>query len=76
MRKACLLTVLCLLCACSDDDAERTPSGAAPDAGTKVTADAGKGKPDSGTASAASALRPELPRPPKGGLPAELRPPR
>jgi hypothetical protein len=66
MRQACLYICFTLLCACSDDDADRPHRDAGP---SKVSADAG-------TKRGASALRPALPRAPKGGLPEELRPPR
>jgi len=71
MRQACLWICVCLVCACSDDDADRAGTNAKPDA-TKASVDAGSNAP-------ASRLRPELPRAPgalKSGLPAELRPPR
>lgn len=66
MCKASILTVLCLLAACADDDAGRVTAPF--DASGKLAPDAG--------ARPASSLRPALPRPPTYGLPAELRPPR
>jgi hypothetical protein len=73
MRQACLWICMCLVCACADDDSARPESSVNPSAGST------KSMVDAGTKTAVNTLRPELPRSPgalKGGLPAELRPPR
>lgn len=72
IMRACLLACLLLATACGDDD-DHDHSHDAPgekDAGGHTKADAGTAVP------AGRLARPELPRPPTRGLPAELRPPR
>jgi hypothetical protein len=70
---------LCPLAACDDDDgdlhAKHSLDASSPDPGT---GDAGDPAGDAGTAppSSSGLARPGLPRPPLGGLPADLRPPR
>lgn len=80
MRRSSVWLVLCLACAaCTDEDATRPDAGDStttkPDASTS---DSGKKPEDAATPPSKSKLEAagSLPRPPKGGLPADLRPPR
>jgi hypothetical protein len=81
MRYAPLIVLLLALAGCSSDKPKASSNdsgtgradGGQADAGS-VMRDAGTGKADSGTS---KLERPNtLPRPPRTGLPAELRPPR
>jgi hypothetical protein len=72
MRHIMIAAALLLLCACKDEDANRPPPKL--DAGSSTHADAGKA--DAGPAARALDKPGSLARPPKSGLPAELRPPR
>jgi hypothetical protein len=74
LRASGLCALLLLAAACSDDGDGHDHDE--PSAGSGSKADGGA-EGDAGTAVPAGPLaRPALPRPPKGGLPAELRPPR
>jgi hypothetical protein len=76
MRRILITAALLCMCACNDEDAHR-PALTAPDAGSPSSkADAGKKTSDAGQAASALDKPGALARPPKSGLPAELRPPR
>jgi len=76
MRYASWLLLCCVVSACGDDD---SPIDAKPDAAI-TTPDAGNKPADASTTPDAktesSVPKPALPRPPKSGLPDELRPPK
>jgi hypothetical protein len=91
MRYASLLALVLVICACGDDDSGESPRANAGKGGSHSAAGAGgshnhagaDAKPlDAGAAidageNASKLDRPgTLPRPPKDGLPSDLRPPR